>query len=122
MFTAEQDQGAFLNGTKLNITEQTKVLDSLLGFDMGYVGEKATLALDLIRDLWPNMQGIRLMGSSALGLAYAAASRLDIYFHHSLSPWDIASGLLIVKEAGGIVDNFEFKEFSKRVSNAKRFK
>ena len=70
---------------------------------MGYVGEKATLAIDLIRHLWPNMQGIRLMGSSALGLAYSAAGRLDIYFHHSLSPWDIASGLLIVKEAGGIV-------------------
>jgi myo-inositol-1(or 4)-monophosphatase len=45
------------------------------------------------------------MGSAALGLAYAAAGRLDLYFHHLLSPWDIASGLLLVKEAGGdIVD------------------
>ena len=103
LFTAEQGQGAYLNETRLQITEQTNVLESLMGFDMGYVGEKATLALDLIRNIWPNMQGIRLMGSSALGLAYSAASRLDIYFHHSLSPWDIASGLLIVKEAGGIV-------------------
>ena len=43
------------------------------------------------------------MGSSALGLAYAACGRLDIYFHNHLSPWDIASGLLLVQEAGGNV-------------------
>ena len=46
---------------------------------------------------------MRLMGSAALGLAYAAAGRLDLYFHHSLSPWDIASGLLLAREAGGQV-------------------
>ena len=43
------------------------------------------------------------MGSSALGLAYAACGRIDIYFHHHLSPWDVASGLLLVREAGGTV-------------------
>ncbi|MCH8348607.1 MAG: hypothetical protein IIB29_00010 [Chloroflexi bacterium] len=43
------------------------------------------------------------MGSAGLGLAYAAAGRVDIYFHHSLSPWDMASGLLLAREAGGEV-------------------
>ena len=103
LFTAELGKGAHLNGSPIHVSQQEIISQSVLGFDMGYVGHKAGLALDLIRHLWPNMQGVRLMGSSALGLAYAASNRLDIYFHHSLSPWDIASGLLIVQEAGGIV-------------------
>jgi myo-inositol-1(or 4)-monophosphatase len=49
------------------------------------------------------MLSLRLMGSSALGVAYAGAGKVDLYFHHSLSPWDIAAGLVIVEEAGGIV-------------------
>ena len=103
LFSAEQGKGAFLNGDRLAVSQRQEVADSILGFDLGYVDQKAGLALDMVRSLWPNMQGMRLMGSSALGLAYAAAGRLDIYFHHHLSPWDIASGLLIVREAGGAV-------------------
>jgi len=105
MFTAEQGKGAFLNGERIKVSERQEVPDSILGFDLGYVDQKAGLALDMIRSLWPNIQGMRLMGSSALGLAYAACGRLDIYFHHHLSPWDIASGLLLVQEsAGNVVD------------------
>jgi myo-inositol-1(or 4)-monophosphatase len=103
MFTAQEGQGAFLNGVRMAVSLRTEVPESILGFDLGYVDAKAGLALDMVRSLWPNIQGMRLMGSSALGLAYAAAGRLDIYFHHHLSPWDIASGLLLVREAGGRV-------------------
>jgi myo-inositol-1(or 4)-monophosphatase len=103
MFTAEQGKGAFLNRKRIKVSERQEVPDSILGFDLGYVDQKASLALDMIRSLWPNIQGMRLMGSSALGLAYAACGRLDIYFHHHLSPWDIASGLLLVQESGGNV-------------------
>jgi fructose-1,6-bisphosphatase/inositol monophosphatase family enzyme len=105
LFTAELGQGAFLNGTRLSVSTREEIPASILGFDLGYVDENAGLALDMVRALWPRIQGMRLMGSAALGLAYAAAGRLDLYFHHLLSPWDIASGLLLVKEAGGdIVD------------------
>ena len=72
---------------------------------MGYVDEKAGLALDMLRSLWPGMYSVRLMGSAGLGVAYAASGRVDLFFHHSLAPWDIAAGLIIAKEAGGrIVD------------------
>jgi len=47
------------------------------------------------------------MGSAALGLAYVACSRLDLYFHFSLYPWDLAAGTLLVREAGGVVTEFE---------------
>jgi myo-inositol-1(or 4)-monophosphatase len=103
LFTAQRGQGAFLNGNPISVSTRQEIPDSILGFDLGYVDEKAGLALDLVRSLWPRMQGMRLMGSAALGLTYAAAGRLDIYFHHQLSPWDIASGLLLVQEAGGQV-------------------
>ncbi len=103
LFTAQQGQGAFLNGNPISVSDRQEVADSILGFDLGYVDEKAGTALDMMRSLWPGLQSMRLMGSAALGLAYAAAGRLDLYFHHSLSPWDIASGLLLAREAGGQV-------------------
>ena len=102
-FSAAQGQGAFLNGTAISVSETTELSRSLLSCDLGYVDEKAGLALDMIRSLWPGMYSLRLMGSAGLGVAYAAAGRVDLFFHHSLSPWDIAAGLILAKEAGGRV-------------------
>jgi len=103
LFTAQQGQGAFLNGDPIKVTDRQEIADCLLSFDLGYVDEKAGTALDMIRSLWPGFQSMRLMGSAALGMAYAAAGRIDLYFHHSLSPWDMASGMLLAREAGGEV-------------------
>ena len=85
------------------MSTREQIPNCVLGFDLGYVDQKAATALDMIRELWPGFQTMRLMGSSALGMAYAAAGRIDLYFHHSLSPWDSASGLLLAREAGGNV-------------------
>ncbi len=103
MFTTEEGQGAFLDGEPLSVSEGRELGMALLCCDLGYVDEKAGVALDLIRSLWPGLLSLRLMGSAALGVAYAAAGRVDLYFHHSLSPWDIAAGLVQVREAGGII-------------------
>ena len=102
-FTAELGRGAFLNDSPIAVSNRQEIADCVLGFDLGYVDQKAGTALDMIRSLWPGFQTMRLMGSSALGMAYAAAGRIDLYFHHSLSPWDSASGLLLAREAGGNV-------------------
>ena len=104
-FTAAKGQGAFLNGDRISVTGTTELSRSLLSFDLGYVDEKAALAIDMLRSLWPGMYSVRMMGSAGLGVAYAASGRVDLFFHHSLSPWDIAAGLIITREAGGrIVD------------------
>jgi myo-inositol-1(or 4)-monophosphatase len=103
MFTAQEGQGAFVNGVPLSVSEGRDLGMALLCCDLGYVDEKAGVALDMIRSLWPGLLGLRLLGSAALGVAYAAAGRVDLYFHHSLSPWDIAAGLVLVREAGGVV-------------------
>ena len=102
-FTAAKGQGAFLNGSPISVTETTDLSRSLLSFDLGYVDEKAALAIDMLRSLWPGMYSVRMMGSAGLGVAYAASGRVDLFFHHSLSPWDIAAGLIITREAGGWV-------------------
>ena len=102
-FTAQVGQGAHLNGESISVSTREEIPDCVLGFDLGYVDDKAATAMDMLRHLWPGFQTMRLMGSSALGMAYAAAGRVDLYFHHSLSPWDSASGLLIAREAGGNV-------------------
>ena len=103
VFTAEKGKGAYLSGRPISVSPRREMPECILGFDMGYVDEKAVMALELVKSLWPGMQSIRVMGSGALGLAYAACGRLDLYFHHQLAPWDIASGLLLVSEAGGRV-------------------
>ena len=103
LFTAEEGKGAFLNGTPIKASETTELSRALLSCDLGYVDEKAGLALDMVRFLWPGMYSIRLMGSAGLGVAYTAAGRVDLFFHHALSPWDIAGGLVLAQEAGARV-------------------
>ena len=102
-FTAAAGQGAFLNGQPIAVSGTTELSRSLLSYDLGYIDEKAALALDMLRSLWPGLYSVRLMGSAGLGVAYAAAGRVDLFFHHSLSPWDIAAGLILAQEAGGII-------------------
>ena len=103
MFTAELGKGAYVNGDPISVSDKQEIQEALISFDLGQVDENAGLGLDLVRSLWPRIQGLRLLGSAALGLAYAASGRIDLYFHHHLSPWDIATGILLVHEAGGIV-------------------
>ncbi len=63
--------------------------------------------LDTVNRLWGQVHCVRLMGSSSLGLAYVACGRVSLYFHRYLFPWDIASGLLLVREAGGEVVDWQ---------------
>jgi fructose-1,6-bisphosphatase/inositol monophosphatase family enzyme len=102
LFTGERGAGAELNGKPMQVRQSQTLEECTIGFDLGYDNDKARRALRLIEHLWPGMQTIRIMGSCGLGLAYVAAGRTDLYFHHALSPWDIAAGLVQVPEAGGV--------------------
>ena len=103
MFHAERGRGAFLNDRPIRVSEKAALDDCILGMDMSYNNEGARNGLEVILSLWPGMQTARVMGSAALGLSYAAAGRYDLYFHHQLEPWDVAAGLLLIEEAGGVV-------------------
>lgn len=113
-FWAEKGGGAFLNNSPISVSKKTSLEASLIGFDMGYDAERGQEVLDVASALWPGVQSVRVMGSAALGLAYAACGRLDLYLHLSLSPWDLASGILLINEAGGVITELDGKPVSIR--------
>ena len=103
LFAAQKGQGAYRNGQRIRVSDRADLGDGVLGFDLGYDFGSAKLLLEMAAGIWPRTQAYRLMGSSALSIAYTACGRIDLYFHHSLSSWDIASGILLAREAGGQV-------------------
>jgi fructose-1,6-bisphosphatase/inositol monophosphatase family enzyme len=80
---------------------------SVLGIDLGYDDQRARVALQILHLLFPGVQSARIPGSAALGLAYAACGRYDLFVHHYLFPWDLAAGILLVREAGGVITDRE---------------
>ena len=84
MFEAERGKGAFLNGEPMRVSERSKIADSILGMDLSYNSDGAVFGFDVVLTIWPGMQTARIMGSSALGISYAAAGRTDLYCHYQL--------------------------------------
>lgn len=109
LFTAEAGVGAWLNDNRISVASRKSIDGSFIGCDMGYDAEAGVRILETIKNSWPHMCGIRIMGSAVLGLAYVACGRLDLYVHLYLYPWDVASGILLVREAGGEVTDWEGK-------------
>jgi myo-inositol-1(or 4)-monophosphatase len=103
LFRAEKGKGAFLNDVRLQASRHSSIATCVLGTDMGYNDGMAKFALKLLDALWPGMQAIRIMGSAALGLGYAASGRTDLYSHNHLAPWDIAAGIILGHETGALV-------------------
>ena len=101
-FLALSGRGATLNGAAVTVSACESVKEAVVAIDLGYHDGRAAEQLDLARRLWPGMQSLRITGSAALGFAYVAAGRWDIYLHADLEPWDSAAGLLLVREAGGV--------------------
>jgi len=104
MFTAEKGGGAFLNDTRLRVSDRHRMIESIFGTGLPFGGRPQLPAIlkDLGRVL-PASAGVRRMGAAALDLAYVAAGRYDGYWERGIKPWDVAAGLLIVREAGGFV-------------------
>ena len=113
MFSAQKGKGACFNNSPVHVTNKKTVKDSLIGLDLGYVDEKGKRSLEFISSLWPRMYAYRIMGSAALGMAYTACGRLDLYFHLLLYPWELACGSLLVSEAGGVVTDLDGKPLKK---------
>ncbi len=103
IFAAQKGAGASLNGQPIRVSDRRELHDAIIGFDLGYDFSQAKHLMDMVAGIWPQASGYRLMGSSAMSIAYTAAGRIDLYCHHSLSAWDIASGVLLAKEAGACV-------------------
>jgi myo-inositol-1(or 4)-monophosphatase len=103
LFLAQRGNGAYLNDKRLEITEVSDIGKAIVSCDLGYDFSKGDYALKIFHKLWGKALCLRLLGSAALGMAYVACKRINLYFHQSVYPWDITSGKLLVEEAGGIV-------------------
>lgn len=102
-FWAERGRGAWVNDRPARVSAQTSVQASVFGVDLGYDDDLGEQLLRLMNELFPRVQAIRIPGSAALGIAYAACGRYDIFVHRFLFPWDVAAGILLVRESGGTV-------------------
>lgn len=102
-FSAERGKGAFVNGQPIRASLKLTIEQSVLGVDIGYDNDRGRAVLEMVNKLFPQMQGLRIPGSAALGLAYASCGRYDLFLHRYLFPWDIAAGILLVEEAGGVI-------------------
>jgi myo-inositol-1(or 4)-monophosphatase len=103
LFVAEHNHGAYLNDYKISVGQQTELNKALVCFDLGYNEQKAVEQLQQAVFFRPRVRSMRILGSAVLGLVNVACGRFDLFYHRSLSPWDIAAAMLIVAEAGGTV-------------------
>ena len=101
-FFAQRGAGLTVNGQPARVSTAKRLADCVIGADLGYDDARAARMLELLAEVWP-VQSVRVMGSAALGLAYAACGRYDLFLHHYLYPWDVAAGIVLVTEGGGAV-------------------
>ncbi|MEP0828540.1 MAG: inositol monophosphatase [bacterium] len=115
LFSAAEGKGAYLNGKQVQVTSQSKLSRSLLATGFPYdIGTSSEDNIDNYARFAKSCRGIRRAGSAALDLAYVACGRFDGFWELKLSPWDTAAGILLVKEAGGKVTDFQGKRFQIR--------
>jgi myo-inositol-1(or 4)-monophosphatase len=115
-FFAEPGKGAFLNDRRIRVAGRRTMADSLFATGIPFMGRGDDKDHDSFRDelgaIMATTSGIRRMGSAALDLAWVAAGRHDGFWEHDLKIWDIAAGVLIVREAGGFVSDFSSRDRS----------
>lgn len=103
--------GAFLNGKRISVSKRNSMADTLIATGFPYYKfEEMEAYTNCLKKLMRETKGIRRMGSAAIDLAYTACGRFDAFYELNLSPWDVAGGSYIVRQAGGLVTDFENKE------------
>ncbi|MEM9343996.1 MAG: inositol monophosphatase family protein [Pseudomonadota bacterium] len=103
LFVAEKGQGAWLNDRRMRVSDRKSLIECVFATGYGGRSELPRLLQEIAR-VAPATAGPRTWGSAALDLAYVAAGRFDGFWEHRLNLWDIAAGLLLVREAGGFVE------------------
>ena len=108
LFTAEKGKGAHLNDKRLRVSARRNMSEALIATGIPFTGRPGHSQFQKeLSTIMGQVAGIRRFGSAALDLAYVAAGRYDGYWERGLNIWDIAAGILIVREAGGIVMDTE---------------
>jgi myo-inositol-1(or 4)-monophosphatase len=104
MFWAERGRGAFMNDRRLRVAARTRFEEAVFATGIPFLGHgQHGRFLKELHQVSQRVSGVRRFGAAALDLAWVAAGRFDGFWERDLSPWDMAAGLLLVSEAGGIV-------------------
>jgi myo-inositol-1(or 4)-monophosphatase len=112
LFAAAEGRGATLDGAPIRVSRVARLEDALLVTGFPYdLRERPEAYLPAFQDFLVRAQGVRRDGSAALNLCYLAAGRFDGMWEEDLAPWDMAAGVLIVREAGGTVTRFDGSDF-----------
>ncbi|WP_298966454.1 inositol monophosphatase family protein [uncultured Methylobacterium sp.] len=106
LFIAERGKGAYLNNRRIRVSARTDLADALVVYGSPYLGRgNHPRLLKEVATVMAVTGGIRRLGSAALDLAYVACGRADLYWERDLQTWDMAAGVILVREAGGFVTN-----------------
>lgn len=111
LYTAERGGGAFMNDRRLRVAGRRHLTDAVVGTGIPHLGRgHHGHALIELKNVMGEVAGVRRFGSAALDLAYVAAGRLDGFWESWLAPWDLAAGILMVREAGGFCTDLEGRQ------------
>jgi myo-inositol-1(or 4)-monophosphatase len=102
VFSAEKGSGAFLNGERMHVSKVAKLNEALTATGFPSRKRHQNINVHFFHQVSMLTHGVRRPGAAALDLAYVAAGRLDMFWEFSLNPWDIAAGILLIREAGGV--------------------
>lgn len=107
-FVASRGSGAQLNGKRIRVTSKPRFDNAVIstGIPPGSLADGLDRYMESLKYFTGQARAVRRLGSAALDLAYVAAGRVDAFFEPGLQPWDIAAGVLLVREAGGFVGDF----------------
>ena len=116
MFIANQGSGAYLNNSRIRVSNKSKLKSACLvtGGPKSFSKAKETILNEYKKVSMETDAHIRKSGSAALDLAYVAAGRYDGYWQRELNYWDIAAGIIILRESGGFIENMNEKEFNSK--------
>ena len=117
LYTASRGEGALLNNRKIRVSQCKDLDQALVGTGVPLREEKLDEYLPQLRNVVSKTAGVRRAGAAALDLAYVAAGRLDAFWELNLKPWDVAAGIVLVQEAGGVVSEIYGSEDPLKTGN-----
>lgn len=107
VYRAVRDGGAYRNGQRIHVSDAYDLVDSLVATGFSYEAEKRAKQGAVVAQMLPRVRDIRRIGAASTDFCSVASGLLDGYWESGLKPWDMAAGILIVTEAGGVVENLE---------------
>lgn len=117
LFIAEKGKGSFLNDMKLKVSDENELINMLLATDNTSNLEAREKNCNILSKIWNKVRHIRIFGSGALHLARVGSGKIDVYYTNKFNYWDHAAGIIIIKETGGKVTDFEGNEINKSSKN-----